>query len=121
MISNKQIILVVENEFIICQNVCEVLEDEGYTAFSATSIEEAFKIMNVTDDIDLLVTDIDLGSSFNGFDLAKSAIKMFVDIPVIFVTGSSKTDSKLKGMTVLIKPYDNAMLLKSVAEALNIT
>ena len=81
-------ILVVEDEIIIADNLCDTLEELGYeTIEPALNYTEALiQIKNEQPDIAIL--DIELGGSKTGIDLAQK-IKDEYDFPFIFLTSNS--------------------------------
>ena len=52
-------ILVVDDENVVCSNVIAFLEDEGFTVFSATSGEDALRLLH-SKDVDVGIIDMRL-------------------------------------------------------------
>jgi CheY-like chemotaxis protein len=63
-------ILVVEDEVLIRLAVCDFLRECGYRVLEAGTGEEAQAIFGSDEPIEVLFSDIDLGSGINGFMLA---------------------------------------------------
>lgn len=79
-------ILVVEDEFFVCELAAEALLDEGYRVLTAADAEEAEAILS-SEHVDLLFTDIDLARNTNGLALAHRARRVRPDLPVVYTSG----------------------------------
>jgi CheY-like chemotaxis protein len=62
-------------------------EDEKWAVMESASAEDAIELLRGTP-VDLLVTDIRLGSGMNGWDLAREARLLAPDIAVIYVSAN---------------------------------
>lgn len=118
----KTKILIVEDEVIIAENMCDTLNDLGYkTLEPAISYTEAIATME--EEIpDIAILDIQLSGNRNGVDLAKR-IKEDYDFPFIFLTSfsDSKTVNEAKKQlpsAFLIKPFTKEELYTSIEVAL---
>ncbi len=80
-------ILVVEDETVILELACAMLEQLGYTALAAASPEEALHLAKThTGQIHLLITDVVM-PGMNGRDLAAQMTKLCPDLKVVFMSG----------------------------------
>lgn len=79
-------ILVVEDEFMVCELAAEALHDEGYRVLTAADAVEAEAILR-HEQIDLLFTDIDLARNTNGLALAHCARRHLPGLPVVYTSG----------------------------------
>lgn len=79
-------ILVVEDEFMVCELAAEALLDEGYRVLTAADAFEAEAILS-HERVDLLFTDIDLAHNTNGLALAHRARNHMPDLPVVYTSG----------------------------------
>lgn len=125
MSSTKQKILIVEDEFIIANQIDLFLSSEGYTIVGpADNYDEA--IAYIKHEIpDLIIADICLHEDMEAGIRISEFVTRNYRIPVIFLSGYSdkETISKAKGTnpnTFLIKPkpLDKAQLLATVQIAL---
>ena len=66
-----------------------------------------------------LVTDVELGGSIDGIELASRVLVQSPDIKVVFMTGYSgrMTTLQQRGMTVLAKPFRREELLAAFTSA----
>lgn len=86
-------ILVVEDAVIIAEAMKSVLEDKGYLVFTAHDAEEASKTLNdPCNNVDLIITDLNLGAGPSGWDVACRARSVDATIPVIYLTGAPLDD-----------------------------
>lgn len=63
-------VLVVEDEFLIRDNIVGELKEEGFVVLEASSADQAIAILEGREDIHLLFTDIDMPGSMDGLKLA---------------------------------------------------
>ena len=107
-------ILIVDDEEFLLEYVRIVLLRAGFTVLTARSGEEAWQlILNSQNEIRLVLTDIVMPSSFDGFELADRVRRRQPDLPVLFMTGapledSSSADGLVSKRMLLRKPFDPA-------------
>lgn len=120
MPSNKEItVLIVDDELLYLETLCEILEFEGYSTLVASGGHEAFKIVE-NNKIDVIVSDIRMPQG-DGLQLLLNVRKRDAGFPpIILVTGFSIQDKESlheKGADlVLKKPVDPVYLLEKIAE-----
>jgi len=117
-------ILIVDDEEFLLEYVRIVLLRAGFTVLTARTGEEAWQlILNSQNEIRLVLTDIVMPSSFDGFELADRVRRRQPDLPVLFMTGapledSSSADGLVSKRMLLRKPFDPGQLLAIVRENL---
>ena len=117
-------ILIVDDEEFLLQYVRLVLVRAGYGVLTAENGEEAWELIAVNNqEIRLLLTDIVMPGSFDGFELAERVRKRHPDLPVLFMTGAPLQANVSKdGLTgqrkLLRKPFLPDQLLTIVRESL---
>ena len=115
-------ILIVEDEIVIADNICDVLEDLGYEALEpAINYTEAVQTLE-DEQPDIAMLDIQLAGAKDGIDLAWY-IKENYDIPFIFLTSNAdpRTIERAKKLTppaYLVKPFNKDDLYTSIELAL---
>lgn len=120
---SKVKILVVEDEIVIADNICMILEDLGYELLEpAIDYEEAVETIE-NERPDIAILDIQLGGRKDGIDLAWK-IKEDYDFPFIFLTSNADamTVERAKKVTppaYLVKPFNKDDLYTSVELALH--
>lgn len=115
-------IVVVEDEIIIADHLCETLENLGYEVFEpAISFTEGKELID-TIRPDIAILDIHLSGRKDGIDLAKY-IRENHDIPFIFLTSFADKATLERAKQVnppayLIKPFNKEELYTSIEIAL---
>ncbi len=117
-------ILIVDDEEFLVEYVRIVLLRSGFTVLTARTGEEAWQlILHGQNEIRLVLTDIVMPGSFDGFELADRVHRRQPDLPVLFMTGAtledySSADSLVSKRLLLRKPFDPGQLLAIVREHL---
>ncbi|HXB60461.1 MAG TPA: response regulator [Candidatus Acidoferrales bacterium] len=122
--ANAETILVVEDEVLLREIECSILESCGYRVLEADSSSKAMDVWNQQGEkIDLLLTDVVLPPGISGMELAKRLRDRQPRLKVIFTTG--KVDLQLDDATLermnarfLQKPYQHTDLVQLVDDAL---
>lgn len=114
-------ILVVEDEDLMRSILKELLENEGYTVFSAASAEEALEIFGA-EEIDITLTDIKM-PGMDGLELITRIKAVDEDAIAIIMTAYSSVDSTIAALRrgvydYVTKPFVNEDLLKAVRNAI---
>lgn len=115
-------IIVVEDEILIADNICDALEDLGYEVLEpAISYSEA--VQRIEDEQpDIAILDIQLSGSKSGIDLAKKINESY-HFPFIFLTSNADVATVTEAKKVmppayLIKPFTREELFTSIEIAL---
>ena len=117
------VILIVEDDFLICELAGMMMKDCGYCISSASDVDEALELLRSPQNIDVLFTDIYLKKAvYGGCELAQKAILLRPSLRVLYTTGNAIT-AELKSLFVdgslfLSKPYTVSQLQQSMAHAL---
>jgi DNA-binding NtrC family response regulator len=104
------VILIVEDEDQVRVLAEGILQDSGHTTLSASNFDQALALVEGTERIDLIFTDISLQSDIQaGLMLAQEVAKRKIDTPALYTTGQRLTDG-MQAMFVerfgfLAKPY----------------
>ena len=119
--ANHAPILVLEDEALIMMMALDILEEEGFTAFSAGDAVEAAQVLKEHPDIGLLFTDIDLPGPMDGLTFASRVCLERPDIEVIVTSGKHRiVDSDLPDHGHFIaKPYTADELLGAIEQKLS--
>lgn len=115
-------ILVVDDEALIRMVAVEILEDLGYTVIEASDGPSALRILNSSQQVDLLVTDVGL-PGMNGRQLADASRETRPNLQVLFVTGYAENavlnhGHLARGMQVMTKPFLGDDLARRVRDML---
>ncbi|WP_299015657.1 response regulator [uncultured Polaribacter sp.] len=116
-------ILVVEDELIIADNICDTLIDLGYNALEpAINYTEAIATIE-KEKPDIAILDIQLSGKKTGIDIAKKIIESY-NFPFIFLTSNSdqftlNQAKEVRPPAYLIKPFSKEELYTSIEIALH--
>ncbi|MEH0022946.1 MAG: sigma-54 dependent transcriptional regulator [Desulfobacter sp.] len=115
-------ILIVDDEKHYPMIIGEVLAEEGYRPFTASSGMEALDILN-TQLIDLVLSDVKM-PGMSGIDLLERIKELKPDLPVIIMTAFGSVEKAVEAMhkgayTFILKPFENEALIAHIAKALS--
>ena len=117
-------ILVVEDEAIVRDLVCEILQSEGYRVFATDRGTEALRLLREEKrEIDLLISDVVM-PEMNGAQVARHVHELCPRARVLFVSGYSENDMADQGLEalafqVLQKPFTPDALTQKVRAVLD--
>lgn len=117
-------ILIVEDDAIAQLTFLQYLRDLGYeNVVTVNNGSDALKTIE-SSSIDLIFLDIRIRGEMDGVDTAKQIQKKTSDLPLIFLTASTDRQTIQRAMdcqpySIIYKPYDLAILQKSISGALN--
>ena len=120
---NFETVLVVEDEDIVRELVCEVLEEQGYNVLCARDGVEALSLADGFDEtIHLLVTDV-IMPHMNGHELAGKLSSLRPDMKVLYVSGYSDNDIGDHGVLdpryeLLQKPFTPQTLARKIRDVI---
>jgi putative nucleotidyltransferase with HDIG domain len=105
----KETILIIEDDIHYGEMLQDAMVDSGYNAFLAYSATGGMDIVRQKK-IDMIISDINM-PSVNGIQLAEKLMNMYLDIPIILITGADdlaliRHALKLGVIDYLIKPVN---------------
>jgi DNA-binding NtrC family response regulator len=115
------LILVVEDDPLILEFLCEILQEEGYVVKSHSSADEASVYLQThAPDVSLLLTDITMPGTLNGADLANLFGDRWPDNPIMIMSGFETPESSgvRHEVSFIKKPWALGQLLDCVEGAL---
>jgi two-component system, NtrC family, response regulator len=116
-------IIIVDDEKHYPLILKEVLAEEGYIAYPASSGMEALDILR-QETIDIVITDVKM-PGMDGVELLSKIKEINPNIPVIVMTAHGSVEKAVEAMqkgayTFIQKPFDNEALLSHISKALSI-
>jgi DNA-binding NtrC family response regulator len=113
-------ILIVDDDPIVIQSCCRILEAEGMQIHTANTVEMGEKTL-VENNFDLMLTDIKMPGK-DGFEMIQRAKKIRPDMPVLMMTGyltpETVEHSRVFGVNNSIaKPFTPEELVAAVRSA----
>lgn len=114
--SNKNRILIIEDDEAIREGVRILLESEGYEVTEAVTGADGLDLLD--ERVDLLILDIML-PDISGFELCEE-IRRFSYVPILFLTAKAMESDKVTGLLAggddyLTKPFSYSELLGRVS------
>jgi len=116
-----RVVLVAEDEVVVRNIVCFLLNHEGYQVLSAADGKEALELAReYNGTIDLLLTDVKM-PHMDGVVLAARMIKDRPGIRVLLMSGKTSSDIRDKNIQLpfLRKPFVPATFREKVRDVLN--
>ncbi|UFN50417.1 response regulator [Roseomonas sp. OT10] len=114
-------VIIIDDEALIRSTLVTIFEISGWQACSAGSPEEALGLISMACPRPLLVADLNLGESVDGFEVADRARGIRPDLSVLYVSGEPE---RLTGLDLscreraLTKPFRTEELLAAVRDLL---
>ncbi|MBN8937432.1 MAG: response regulator [Rhizobiales bacterium] len=102
-------VLLVEDEFLICDMIAEVLLEHGFEVYAVANANDALEHLCCGLPCDILLTDINLPGGMDGTALAERARALRPGLPVVYASGSASRIEQFRAVldsTFVAKPYD---------------
>ncbi|MGF6487735.1 response regulator [Pseudomonas frederiksbergensis] len=119
--SSDGLILVVEDDPLILEFLCEILQEEGFTVEPQVSADAASQYLERhAPEVRLLLTDITMPGKLNGADLANQFGDRWPDKPIMIMSGfeTPKSSGVKHRVAFIKKPWAVGQLLDCVQSAL---
>ena len=123
IMGGDEVILVVEDNEMVCEHVMALVGSLGYRAIKATNARDALAILAETPEIDLLFTDVVMPGGMGGRELAEAARRMRPGLRVLFTSGYTENsivhNGRLdRGVELISKPYGREQLSQKLRKVL---
>jgi CheY-like chemotaxis protein len=105
----RAIVLLVEDEPMICDVAAEALVEQGFEVQVALTASDALQRLCSDFPIDVLFTDVNLAGGMDGATLARRARELRPDLPIMYTSGRRSRIEQLdpvEGSMFVPKPYD---------------
>ncbi|WP_439546381.1 response regulator [Sandarakinorhabdus sp.] len=116
--SRSQLILLVEDEAFVALMLHDMLEAAGFAVITVHTSALAKSVLATRhQEISAVITDIRLGGSVDGWDLAQQARSLIPDVPVVYLSGGSEQDHRALGVAnsvLMKKPFTSSQLLSAI-------
>ena len=116
------LILLVEDEHVICEMLVGALEDAGFATIASADAQGALRLFEENRaEIRGLVTDINLADGVDGWELASLAREQSSDLPVVYVSGASGHEWASRGVPnslMITKPFAPAQVIVAISSLL---
>jgi two-component system OmpR family response regulator len=99
------VVLVVEDEWLLRQHLVDEFAAAGWSVLEAGSGESAVDFLRDGVRMDVLVTDIRLGTGMTGWEVADTFRRAHAQMPVVYVSANPSSDPRrVEGSVFLNKP-----------------
>jgi PAS domain S-box-containing protein len=118
----NETVLVVEDEFVVRELIVEVLKELGYSTLEAEDGPAALKILQSSQRVDLVISDIGL-PGLNGRQIVEAARATRPSLKVLFMTGYAENAAMAAGflepgMSMITKPFAMEALATRIRDIL---
>jgi DNA-binding LytR/AlgR family response regulator len=115
-------IVIIEDEFVIAEDIRTRLEEAGYEVINVFDTAEAALPSIITSSPDIILVDINLQGKMDGIQMVEQ-LQLKVNLPIAFITANSDTATyerarKTHPHAFLVKPFTTSNLLAAVDLAL---
>lgn len=121
----SETILVVEDEQMLREMACEILQAGGYQVLQAATGRQALEIWNEhREQIDLVLTDMVMPEGMSGAELAEQLVAGNHRLKIVFMSGYTAHEMKSDMLqrlnaTFMAKPYGHLELARAIRSALD--
>jgi two-component system, response regulator PdtaR len=117
----QQKILIVEDDALVRMAGVDLLEEAGFEVVDAKSADEAVAVLEGTQAVQLLFTDIDMPGSMNGLELAELVHRRWPNVRLLITSGHHdipEGDVPDHGRFVP-KPYSSLTVVHEITDLLD--
>ncbi|MCE6074709.1 response regulator [Agrobacterium vitis] len=120
MKNGRPVILVVEDSPIIRMGAIDLVLSAGYEALEAGDADEAIRILESRDDIDLVFTDVQMPGTMDGIKLSHYIRDRWPPVKLIVASGAAILEESMLpgGSRFFSKPYDELTITEAMAQLL---
>ena len=117
--AKDNLVLLVEDDADTREVMALLLDAAGYQVLSARDAKAGIQLMDEQPDIDVIVTDVNIGGGQDGISMTEELRRRGSNAAVVVISGDPEASSDRLGPTAtfLPKPYDRKALLAAIADA----
>ena len=121
MNNGKAVVLVVEDSTIIRMGAVDLVLSAGYEALEACDADEAIRVLESRDDIDLVFTDVQMPGTMDGIKLSHYIRDRWPPVKLMVASGIAilEESSLPGGSRFFSKPYDDHTITDAMARLLS--
>lgn len=120
MKNGRAVVLVVDDSALIRMGAVDLVQSAGYEALEAQDADEAIRILESRDDIDLVFTDVQMPGTMDGIKLAHYIRNRWPPVKLIVASGQAilEESSLPIGSHYFAKPYTDHAITDTMARLL---
>lgn len=115
---NRATVLVVEDEPFLRDVVVRELQDAGYEVLEAENGDTALEHLTAGRTVDLLLTDVRLPGSLDGWSIAERFRQHDPGLPVVYASGFATEHRPVPGGVFFHKPFRTTKLVDAIGSLL---
>jgi CheY-like chemotaxis protein len=121
MNNGKAVVLVVEDSPMIRMGALDLVMSAGYEALEACDADEAIRILESRNDVDLVFTDVQMPGTMDGIKLSHYIRDRWPPVKLIVASGATilEESSLPGGSRFFSKPYDDHTIIDAMAHLLS--
>ncbi|MEA2777210.1 MAG: hypothetical protein QOF90_2616 [Acetobacteraceae bacterium] len=113
----RSCLLLVEDDFALGETLGDALDDMGFDVVVVCNGAQAIAELDAhAAEFEEVITDVDLGTGPNGWDVGRRARECVADMPVVYMSGDSGGEWSLKGVAdsvFISKPFALAKMVEA--------
>ena len=122
--SGQAVVLLIDDDATIRSLLGEELREAGYAVMTAANGPEGLAVLQSTQAIDVLVTDVGLPGGLNGKQVADAGRRLRPGLKILFITGYAEKAAvgdglPGPGMLLVTKPFEFAELAEKLRKLLD--
>lgn len=114
---SERLVLVLEDEADVRQTLCEQLHQLGYLTLEAENGEQALRMLEVSPDIGMFISDLMLPGSLSGAEVINHVRSHYPQLPVLLISGQDLRPAhnpQLPDVQLLRKPFTRVQLAQAL-------
>jgi CheY-like chemotaxis protein len=88
-ILDQPVVLLVEDETLVRLTQVDILREAGFWVLEAENADEAFEILRRRKDVRVVLTDVDMPGSIDGFEFARLVAQGWPEVGVLVISGKA--------------------------------
>lgn len=88
-ILSRPVVLLVEDEPLVRTVQVDILRDANFWVVEAQDADEAFERLRQRQDVSVVLTDVDMPGSINGFEFARLVAQGWPEVGVLVISGKT--------------------------------
>ncbi|WP_246516011.1 response regulator [Microvirga aerilata] len=119
-ILNQPVVLLVEDDFLVRQTLVDMLREAQFWIVEAQDADEAFDLLRSRSDINIVLTDVNMPGSIDGFEFARLVRQGWPEVGVLVISGQAYPGhGNLAPNTIFLrKPVRSVALIKALRKAM---
>lgn len=109
--ARRGVVLLVEDDELVCETVCAALEYAGFQVISAASGDEAVSVIRSGARVDAVFSDVVMPGRVNGVELARIIHREAPGLRVLLASGHTDFAVDVDNVELVGKPYDLAAVM----------